>query len=154
VRGFFTRGRANEAGVREFRTNLTLIALRRPPCCVVPVPISDYAPAEGSSFFFDYSSYLDILFDADAAKARFELDYCDDRGTGGHRETCAEVVSAALEAAVATVKNDQGDDMSGWSKKAENIVLDALGAGSVDEIPWQNRGTHNHVVEILSPASG
>ena len=35
---------------------------------VVPVPISDYAPAEGSSFFFDYSSYLDILFDRDAAK--------------------------------------------------------------------------------------
>jgi hypothetical protein len=51
------------------------------------------------------------------------------------------VVSAALEAAVATVKNDQGDDMSGWSKEAENIVFDALGAGSVDEIPWQNRGT-------------
>ena len=64
------------------------------------------------------------------------------------------MVSAALRAAVATVKNDQGDDMSGWSKEAENIVFDALGAGSVDEIPWQNRGTHNHVVEILSPASG
>jgi hypothetical protein len=120
---------------------------------IIPVPISDYAPAEGSSFFFDYSSYLDVLFDGAAAKDRFELDYCDDRETG-RKETCAEVVSAALEAAVATVKEDQGDDMSEWSKEAENIVFDALGAGSVDEIPWQNRGTHNHVVEILSPGSG
>ena len=28
----------------------------------------------------------------------------------------------------------------------------SLGAGSVDPIPWQNRGTHNHAVEVLSDA--
>jgi hypothetical protein len=32
---------------------------------------------------------------------------------------------------------------------AENIEFAAFGAGSVDPIPWQNRGTHNQVVEIL-----
>jgi acyl-homoserine lactone acylase PvdQ len=121
---------------------------------IVPAPISDYSPAEGSSFFYDFSSYLDILFDDDAAQSRFALGYCDDRGTRGRRETCPDMVAAALEAAVDTLKTDQGEDMSEWSKEAENIVFDALGAGSVDEIPWQNRGTHNHVVEILSPASG
>jgi hypothetical protein len=40
-----------------------------------------------------------------------------------------------------------------WTVPAENIEFFNLGAGSVDPIPWQNRGTHNHVVEILEDAS-
>jgi Penicillin amidase len=94
---------------------------------VIPAPLSDYSPADGSSFFFDFSSYLDVLFDGNATESGFELDYCNDRGTRGRRETCPDLVFAALEAAVATLKNDQGDDMSEWSKEAENIVFDALG---------------------------
>jgi hypothetical protein len=31
-------------------------------------------------------------------------------------------------------------------------VFSNQGAGSVTPIPWQNRGTHNHVVEVLSDA--
>jgi hypothetical protein len=42
--------------------------------------------------------------------------------------------------------------MSQWSTPAENLVFQNLGAGSVEPIPWQNRGTHNHVVEVLSDA--
>jgi hypothetical protein len=41
---------------------------------------------------------------------------------------------------------------SRWSTAAENIVFQELGAGSVEPIPWQNRDTHNHVVEVLSDA--
>jgi hypothetical protein len=43
--------------------------------------------------------------------------------------------------------------MATWTVPAENIVFQELGAGSVDPIPWQNRGTHNHIIEILDDAN-
>jgi hypothetical protein len=33
---------------------------------------------------------------------------------------------------------------------AENLEFQELGGLSVPAIPWQNRGTHNHVVEVLN----
>jgi hypothetical protein len=43
--------------------------------------------------------------------------------------------------------------MADWTTPAENIVFQEFGAGSVSPIPWQNRGTHNHAVEILGDAT-
>gem|GEM_PF-5686753 len=39
--------------------------------------------------------------------------------------------------------------MSKWTAPAEWIEFQEFGASSVERIPWQNRGTHNHVVEVL-----
>jgi hypothetical protein len=113
-------------------------------------PISDYSPAGGSSFFFDFSSYVSNLFNGKAAKG-YARDYCDDLETN-KSETCKQAVIDAFEAAVAALIEEHGEDMSQWTAPAENLSFQALGAGSVPGIPWQNRGTHNHVVEILSDA--
>ncbi len=116
-------------------------------------PITDYFPntlAAGSSFFFDFSAYLKNLFNP-RAKRKLARDYCDDRSTNG-AETCKEVVAASFKSAYDKLVADQGADMSAWEVPAENIIFQELGAGTVDPIPWQNRGTHNHVVEILRDA--
>ncbi len=113
-------------------------------------PIADYSPTGGSSFFFDFSSYLQNLFNR-KTKKRLARDYCDDRTTG-KKESCKELVGAALKAAYDKLVEEQGAEMNQWVVAAENIVFQELGAGSVDPIPWQNRGTHNHVVEILRDA--
>jgi hypothetical protein len=46
--------------------------------------------------------------------------------------------------------------MSAWTMPAENISFtdnaNSATAGSVDDIPWQNRGSENHIVEILDDA--
>jgi acyl-homoserine lactone acylase PvdQ len=116
----------------------------------VPAPISDYTPAGGSSFFFDFSSYLANLLDP-KTRGTFARNYCDklDSATA---ETCKQAVVAAFRAAVDKLVTDHGADMGKWSKAAENLAFQAFGAGSVTPIPWQNRGTHNHAVEILSDA--
>lgn len=111
-------------------------------------PISDYSPNGGSSFFFDFSSYLKTLFDPKRNNG-LALDYCDDRSTKGAEESCRQIVEKTFEAAYRALVAEQGDDIAGWTAAAENLIFQALGAGSVDPIPWQNRGTHNHVVEIL-----
>lgn len=113
-------------------------------------PVTDYNPAHGSSFYFDFSNYLYDLFGSGAK--RYRLDYCDDRSTKAH-ESCRDDVVKALKQAIAKLKADQGDDMSAWTTPAEWIEFQEFGAGSADHIPWQNRGTHNHVVEALSKAA-
>lgn len=115
---------------------------------LIGAPVSDYSPSGGSSFFFDFSSYLANLFDGTGGYAR---NYCDDRATK-EDESCAQMVSRAFTEAVAAVSEAQGTDPSAWTTPAENLAFQAFGAGSVEGIPWQNRGTHNHVVEILSDA--
>jgi len=110
-------------------------------------PITDYEPAGGSSFYFDFSNYLYDLFSKSGAK-RYRLDYCDDVTTDG-RETCKDQVVKALGQAVEQLKTDQGADMAAWITPGEWIVFQEFGAGSVSPIPWQNRGTHNHIVEAL-----
>lgn len=113
-------------------------------------PVSDYSPAGGSSFFFDYSNYLANVFDPDA-RADLARNYCDVMGTST-KESCRRMAIRSLRAAVEQISDQQGSDPSQWSTPAENLVFQELGAGSVDPIPWQNRGTHNHVVEVLSDA--
>jgi acyl-homoserine lactone acylase PvdQ len=114
------------------------------------LPVSDYNPSGGSSFFFDFSNYLGNLFRANASD-ELSRDYCDKMGTT-KVETCKKLVARSLTQAVNRLRNQQGNDMSQWSTPAENLVFQNLGAGSVEPIPWQNRGTHNHVVEVLSDA--
>lgn len=113
-------------------------------------PVSDYSPTGGSSFFFDYSNYLANLFHPDA-RADLARNYCDVLGTST-KEGCRRIVIGSLRSAVERLSDQQGTDPAQWSTPAENIVFQELGAGSVDPIPWQNRGTHNHVVEVLGDA--
>ncbi len=117
---------------------------------LVPAPISDYDPKQGSSFFFDFSSYLENLFRA-STRTTYARNYCDDMSTRT-KETCGFQIAAAFGDALAQVREEQGGDPSAWTKAAENIVFRRFGAGSVDPIPWQNRGTHNQVIEALSDA--
>ncbi|MDQ3955067.1 MAG: penicillin acylase family protein [Actinomycetota bacterium] len=102
------------------------------------------APIQHRWMWFDYSSYLANLFDG-----RLSRNYCDVLTTKA-RETCRGVATAAFEAAVAKLTEDQGEDLSVWTAPAGWIEFSNQGAGDVPGIPWQNRGTHNHVVEILS----
>jgi acyl-homoserine lactone acylase PvdQ len=118
---------------------------------LIPAPVTDYTPDSGSSFWFDFSSYLENLFDADGSKP-YSRDYCDDMTTADVKETCAAMVLKSFQDAYAALKTDQGADMTKWTMPAENIVFAEFGAGSVDPIPWQNRGTHNHIVEITGKA--
>ena len=117
---------------------------------LVPAPITDYDPAQGSVFWFDFSSYLENLFRKSSRKA-YARNYCDDMTTNGP-EGCSAQMAAAFTAALAKVREEHGDDPAAWEAPAENIVFSEFGAGSVDPIPWQNRGTHNHIVEILTDA--
>ena len=104
------------------------------------------APVLGSSMWFDFSSYLDVLFNRSGrGMAR---DYCDNR-TNNRRETCRHIIVKSLREAIAELSAEGGSDPSSWTAPAEWIEFQAFGAGSVDRIPWQNRGTHNHVVEVL-----
>ncbi|MDQ3878982.1 MAG: penicillin acylase family protein, partial [Actinomycetota bacterium] len=107
-------------------------------------PLTDYSPKDGSSFYFGFNNYLDDAF----SHRRMSLDYCDDRSTP-KTESCAADVDAALTQALAQLRKKQGDDMSKWATPAENIVFQEFGAGSVDDIAWQNRGTHNQLIEVL-----
>jgi hypothetical protein len=112
-------------------------------------PITDYTPAGGSSFWFDFSSYLKNIFGP--AGEDMAIDYCDNRETK-KTESCQQVAVAALKQAIVDVIKVQGPNPDNWSTPREDIVFQELGYGSVDNIPWQNRGTHNHAVEILRDA--
>ncbi|MEA2433521.1 MAG: hypothetical protein QOG54_978 [Actinomycetota bacterium] len=118
---------------------------------LIPAPVTDYIPADGSNFWFDFSSYLANLFDGNGS-APYARDYCDDLTTTDAKETCAQLVLKSFQDAYAKLKTDQGADMTKWTIPAENIEFQEFGAGSVDPIPWQNRGTHNHIVEITGKA--
>lgn len=118
---------------------------------LVPAPISDYDPTQGSVFWFDFSSYLENLFRKSSREA-YARNYCDNMDTA-KVETCSQQIAEAFKQALAKVRAEHGESMTAWEKPAENIVFREFGAGSVDPIPWQNRGTHNHIVEVLSDAS-
>ena len=110
------------------------------------------APVFDQDMLFDYSSYLKLTFDH-RTRDRLARNYCDNTGTEA-RETCRSVIVSALTQALDQLEEEQGDDMSQWAAPAWWIQFTPrLGAGSVPDIPWQNRGTHNHVVEILRDAS-
>ncbi|MGH2807162.1 MAG: penicillin acylase family protein [Actinomycetota bacterium] len=98
----------------------------------------------GSSFYSDFSNQLWKTF---AAEDAGKPSYCNDRSTRG-TETCAEQVVSSLEAAVQQLASSQGADMSAWTWPADYIEFGATGAAHVDPIPWQNRGTYNHAIEV------
>ena len=114
---------------------------------------TDYSPNTdaGGGFFFDFSSYLKNLFNA-KAKKKLARDYCDDMNADG-KQTCKTVVGDAFVAAYDALVAAQGADMNAWTLPPENIVFQELGAGSAESFPWQNRGTHNHIAEILGDAA-
>ena len=115
---------------------------------LVPAPITNYSPAGGGGFWFDFSSYVENLFRR-SSRLAYARNYCDDMTTP-KVESCGQQVAAAFDEALTKMRADQGDDMSAWNEPAENIQFTEFGAGSVPEIPWQNRGTHNHAIEVLS----
>ncbi|MDQ4023984.1 MAG: penicillin acylase family protein, partial [Actinomycetota bacterium] len=104
-------------------------------------PLTDYAPRAGSSFWFDFSSFLWNLFHDEAAR-RYTRNYCDDLETKP-AESCAQMTRAALKATYRRLSDRLGTDYFSWVKAPENITFSQLGAGEVRDIPWQNRGTHN-----------
>lgn len=118
---------------------------------LIPAPVTNYNPSGGGGFWFDFSTYLENLF-RKSSRTAYARNYCDDMSTD-KAETCAAQIASSFKAALAKVRADQGDDMTAWEKPAENIVFREFGAGSVPPIPWQNRGTHNQIVEILSDAA-
>lgn len=107
----------------------------------VPAPTFDH------DMWFDFSSYLKNVFSRKGRK-KLARNYCDKLGTKG-KETCSQAAFSALLSALTQLRTDQGNDMAQWKADAEWIEFQELGAGSAEHIPWQNRGTHNHVVEIL-----
>lgn len=111
---------------------------------VLRIDIADNAPNNnGSSYFFDYSNYLWHLFGEDAS---YSMDYCDTMG--GSTTTCQEIIQSAFEAAVTELEAAQGGDPSAWTWPADYIEFSEIGAQAADPIPWQNRGTYNHAVEV------
>ncbi|MFP5297588.1 MAG: penicillin acylase family protein [Actinomycetota bacterium] len=119
-------------------------------------PITNYNPVNGGGFWFDFSSYLRNLLDAKRRKAAFPWNLCNDISSQ-QKETCNPLVGAALLEALTDLTEAQGADMSQWTVPAENISFtdnaSSATAGSVDDIPWQNRGSQNHIVEILRKAN-
>jgi acyl-homoserine lactone acylase PvdQ len=111
---------------------------------LVPTPVTD------RDMWHDFSTYLDNLF-SKRARRGLARNYCDDLETNP-KETCKDQVVAALDDALASLKESQGEDLTAWTTDAWMIEFQALGLASADPIPWQNRGTHNHVVEILRKA--
>jgi acyl-homoserine lactone acylase PvdQ len=117
---------------------------------LVNVPISDGAPnSNGSSYFADFSMHLWNLFNGEGDLAR---DYCDNRKSSA-TETCAEIAGAALQATVDELTASQGSTMAQWSWPADYIEFGEVGAPMAPPIPWQNRGTYNHAIEVTGSRS-
>jgi acyl-homoserine lactone acylase PvdQ len=111
---------------------------------LVPTPVSD------RDMWHDFSSFALNLFNR-KAKSQLARNYCDDKGTP-KAETCSMQVAKALDDALKVLKVQQGADMSAWTVDAWMNTFQELGLGSAEPFPWQNRGTHNQVIEVLSKA--
>lgn len=115
-------------------------------------PITNYTPSSGGGFWFDHSSFMKNLLTGRWRKAAFSRNYCNDRSTP-EKESCVDQVAGALTDALAQLVEEQGADMSAWTTDAENLDFtgnaNSATAGEVPVIPWQNRGSENHLVEIL-----
>ena len=113
---------------------------------LVPTPINDFDQ------WHDFSSFLQNVFNSRASRA-LARPYCDDMGTTDKKETCGALVISTLQAALEAISADQGTDMTAWTTGAYWNPFEELGLGSVRQMAWQNRGTHNHIVEILRRAN-
>ena len=113
----------------------------------IDIPLTD-DPRDnnGSSYFYDYSNYLVALFRGDPSNL-MDTDFCDQRDTD-FTETCEQQIQQAFDAAVAELEAAQGADAAAWTWPADYIEFDVVGRQAADDIPWQNRGTYNHLVEI------
>ncbi|MDQ4065904.1 MAG: penicillin acylase family protein, partial [Actinomycetota bacterium] len=109
---------------------------------LLPTPISD------RDQWHDMSSYISNLLNRRARDA-YARNYCDDMTTTDTKETCDALIVKAFNQAVDFLTRDQGEDIAAWTTRAWFNTFQKLGLGSVRQMPWQNRGTHNHVVEIL-----
>jgi acyl-homoserine lactone acylase PvdQ len=107
-------------------------------------------PVTDRDMWHDFSSYLGNLFSKKGRRG-YARNYCDDMGTP-EKESCRAQVAKSLTDALAALKEAQGDDLTAWTTDAWMIEFESLGLGSAAPIPWQNRGTHNHVVEIMRKA--
>jgi acyl-homoserine lactone acylase PvdQ len=114
---------------------------------LVRIPISD-GPARnnGSSYFYDYSNFIWNLLGTET-RSVYQSDFCDDSTRSG-RQTCEQLVQEAFKAAVTALVAEQGTDVAKWSAPAEYLRFNSIGSVSVPSIPWQNRGTWNHAVEV------
>lgn len=74
--------------------------------------------------------------------------YCDDIETD-KKESCSKIVRASLKSTIAKLSKLQGSNPAAWTAPADHINFDAVGAKEIGPIPWQNRGTWNHAVEVL-----
>jgi acyl-homoserine lactone acylase PvdQ len=114
-------------------------------------PILDGPSPQGGGYWFDFSSYLSNTLNRKHRRA-LARNYCDDLATN-RKETCDHIVFSSLKSALGILGREQGKNMDNWTVPAEWISMQNFGFGSVPNIPWQNRGTHNHVVEILGQAN-
>lgn len=111
-------------------------------------PIADDAPrSNGSAYFFDSTNYMWNALGDEGASFQ-NLDFCDDLNTAAI-ETCAQKVQAAFDATLLELTAEQGPDPASWVWPADYIEFQEVGAQSANPIPWQNRGTYNHAIEVL-----
>jgi acyl-homoserine lactone acylase PvdQ len=101
----------------------------------------------GSSYFADFGNYLANLL----SRRPLARNYCDDLKTTAVREGCGAALLTALRSALEALTTAQEtEDLSALTRPADTISFEAQGGGSVPDIPWQNRGTYNHVAEITA----
>ncbi len=105
----------------------------------------DAASSNGSSYFYSWVNYLWNLASGNAGK--YSLDYCDNIDTDV-TETCAQMIQESFDYTMATLTSELGADPATWEWPADYLEFNSLGSPSVAPIPWQNRGTWNHLVEI------
>ena len=113
---------------------------------LTPTPIAQ------RSQWHDFSSFVWNVFNSKARRA-LARNYCDNIGTTDVRESCGSLVISSLEAVLAAISSEQGADPAEWTTDAWFNVFSELGLGSARRMAWQNRGTHNHIVEILRRAN-
>ena len=107
----------------------------------------DAAHSNGSAYFFDSTNYMWNSL-GDEGSTLYSRSYCDNIDSASV-ETCQGQVQKAWDEAVAELATDQGSDPNSWTWPADYIEFQEVGAQSAGPIPWQNRGTYNHAVEVL-----
>ncbi|MEA2434544.1 MAG: hypothetical protein QOG54_2001 [Actinomycetota bacterium] len=115
---------------------------------LVSVPISDIASEGGSSYYSDYSNYIWNLL-RKSTRDKLAMDYCDDIKTS-KKESCAFQVRKSFSQAIKSATEEMGTgDVASWTAPIEKIHFSAIGGAEVPDIDWQNRGTWNHIVEVM-----